>query len=479
MLRFASLGNVSRSLISVSAATSSRTHVPEAEIGEPVASSAEDSQTHRSLRPERGNSIRTSNAGSVQRPLTREESIREAVLLSFCDPLPDQCLQLLQLSIREWMGQLEWLDISGLALYFLDRMVELQMCGLLPAQLIARLHQNLIDNTLRTAGMIAESVAIQQELQRANLSYAVLKGASLSPDSVPRLEFRHQFDLDFLVAEESILVAQQILERRGYHLHAMSVKTWEFKIHERPGVPLSDIYKDLPGRSVELHIDTNYSGRAQMLSRTENREFHGIRMPVLSPVDLFVGQGMHAYKDICNEYSRPSHLLEFRRHVIARRDDIAFWEELRTVTQDDQRVTMGLGVVVQLITQVMGVFAPEQLTSWTVHRLPLSVVSWTEIYGRRAIFKKFPGNKLYLLLQRELESVGIPAKRQVWSLLLPLRLPPTIVKSTAHESLSLRGRRYRLQLHQILSRLRFHIVEGIRYASEARRWQQHKNRVHL
>jgi hypothetical protein len=25
--------------------------------------------------------------------------------------------------------------------------------------------------------------------------------------------------------------------------------------------------------------------------------------------------------------------------------------------------------------------------------------------------------------------------------------------------------------------LRFHIVEGLRYAQEARRWQQHKNRV--
>ncbi len=59
-------------------------------------------------------------------PLSREQSIREAVVLSFCDPLPDKCMQLASLSSQEWLKLLEWLDISGLALYFLDRVVELQ-----------------------------------------------------------------------------------------------------------------------------------------------------------------------------------------------------------------------------------------------------------------------------------------------------------------------------------------------------------------
>jgi hypothetical protein len=186
---------------------------------------------------------------------------------------------------------------------------------------------------------------------------------------------------------------------------------------------------------------------------------------------------MHAYKDICSEFLRVAHLLEFRRHVIARRNDKAFWDELRSASHEDQRIILGLGVATQVITHVMGAFAPEELTSWTVRSLPPSVLSWIDVYGRRAVFKKFPGDKLYLLLQQELESAGVPAKRFLGHALLPLRLPPSVVKPAAHESLSLRVRRYRLQLHQILSRLRFHIVEGLRYAWEARRWQQHKNRV--
>ncbi|WP_263354796.1 nucleotidyltransferase family protein [Acidicapsa acidisoli] len=411
------------------------------------------------------------------RPLNREQSIREAVLLSFCDPPPDRRLSLLHLSKQEWRRLLDWLDISGLALYFLDRMVELQMSELLPAAVIARLRSNLIENTQRTNGMIAESAAIQKELQRANLSYAMIKGFSLSPTSVTRPELRHQFDLDYLISEKCIIQAKEILEKRGYRLYAVSGKSWEFKINERPVVSLRDFYKDLPGRSVELHVEAKQSGRPLMLERTEEREFYGIKAPVLSRVDLFIGQGMHVYKDICSEFSRASHLLEFRRHVIARRDDSAFWGELRSVAQDDPRLILGLGVATYLITHVMGPFAPDEFASWTVRGLSPSIVSWIEMYGSHAVLKKFPGDKLYLLLQQELVSAGIPAKRPLRTALFPLRLPPSLVKPAKHETLSLRGRRYRLQLHQVVSRLRFHIVEGFRYALELHRWQQYRKRV--
>jgi hypothetical protein len=418
----------------------------------------------------------TLNTNLAANFLNGEQLLHEAVLLTFCDPLPGQCARLENLSYRQWRKLLQWLDISGLALYFLDRIVELQLSDMLPSSVLGGLQQKLQDNIGRTHGMVTESVAIQEEFQEANLLYATLKGFSLCPGSVPRPELRHQFDLDFLVAEESAPEARHILERRGYRLYAISGRSWEFKINERPVVSLNDLYKDSPGRAVELHIETKAPGCAGLLGRVENRDFHGIRMPVLSPIDLFLGQGLHVYKHVFSEFSRAAHLLEFRRHVLLRRDDDRFWDELRSVAEENPRAVLGLGVVTQLITRVMGDFAPKALTNWTVNRLPSSARLWINMYGRRVVFDKFPGNKLYLLLQKELESAGIPSKRSLRQSLLPRRLPPAIIRAPSRETLAARIGRYRLQFSFILGRLRFHIVEGARYSWESYRWRQNMNR---
>ena len=200
-------------------------------------------------------------------------------------------------------------------------------------------------------------------------------------------------------------------------------------------------------------------------------------MPVLSPVDLFLGQALHVYKHIRSEFSRAAHLLEFRRHVQFRFDDDTFWDELRSVAEEDPRASLGLGVVTLLISHVTGDFAPEALTNWTVGCLPRPARLWVKLYGGRVVFENFPGSKLYLLLQNELRAAGVPAKRSLRQALLPSRLPPPIVRASADESLLIRIRRYRVQIHFILVRLRFHIVEGLRYTRESYRWRQHMNRL--
>ena len=69
--------------------------------------------------PSRASLLRR-NIKNASRPLSRELLAREAVLLTFCDPLPEECSRLLSLSAKQWRDMLYWLDISGLALYFLD-----------------------------------------------------------------------------------------------------------------------------------------------------------------------------------------------------------------------------------------------------------------------------------------------------------------------------------------------------------------------
>jgi hypothetical protein len=403
--------------------------------------------------------------------------MRKAALLAFCDPQPEACSRLWHLSGTEWQRLLRWLDTSGLALYFLARVTELNQSEMLPSHVLARLQQNLADNTSRMEGMLAEFFAIHREFQRAALRYATLKGFSLWPSSVPRPELRSQLDLDFLVAEESAREARSILERRGYHLRAVSGRSWEFKNDELPGRSLKDLYKDMPLRSVELHIEARISKESSLLARAEMRHFRNIDMPVLSPLDLFLGQGMHAFKHICSEFSRTAHLLEFRRHVIALHDDAAFWSELRVRADENSRVAIALGVITLLITQEMGGFAPASFTDWTVDQLPARARLWVQQYGTRVVFAGFPGNKLYLLLQKELAASDIPTKRSLRRALLPLSLPPLIAHAKAYETPLMRLCRYRIQVRFILFRLRFHVVEGIRYLCESLRWQQQVNGV--
>jgi hypothetical protein len=243
-------------------------------------------------------------------------------------------------------------------------------------------------------------------------------------------------------------------------------------LNETPGIALRDIYKASPSHAVELHIESSNPEGSSPLERAELRNLCGCRMPVLSSVDLLLGQGLHAYKHICSEFSRTSHLLEFRHHVLARRDDHVFWNELQTAADGNPRASLGIGVVTLLISRMIGDFAPKELTDWTVRRLPRSAELWVEAYGYRSVLGSFPGTKLYLLLQAELEAAGVPAKRSLRQALLPSRLPAPVIRPFPNELPSVRLARYRMQLAVIMLRLRFHIVEGIRYRWEIRRWRR-------
>ena len=405
-------------------------------------------------------------------PANREQHIREAVLLSFCDPLPGQCSRLWRVSSGEWQRVLRWLDTSGLALFFLDRLAELQWTDMLPDEVLARLQQNVADNTERMHALMADAIWIHEEFRQAGLSYALLKGFSLWPHSVPRLELRSQLDLDFLVAEKDIEAARIILEKRGYRLHAISGRSWEFKTEHMPGGSLNDLYKNLPFRSVELHTEAGVSDQVSLLASAETRSLNGVALPVLASVDLFLGQGLHLYKHICGEFFRVAHLIEFRRHVLARRWDEDFWIEVRSRAERSSHAWLGLGVVTLLITRTMGEFAPPAFTSWTVERLPATVRLWVDIYGRRSVLASHAGSKLYLLLQRETEIAGIPGKRPLHRALIPLNLPPPVMYSPANESLRDRFSRYRFEIRFILLRLRFHLVEGLRFCWESMRWRR-------
>jgi hypothetical protein len=463
---------------------SSRSLLREAEICDPP--TPPTAKTHSTSWADSVQNLKSGHAEPLafpSDPLTPEQQLRHSVLLLLCQSLPlnnsrISFPQIDQLSPNRWQRLLLWLDYHGLALYFFDQMVRAQSVGSLPAipeSIFDALDQRLQQNTLRTRNMIAESVAIQREFQEAGLRYALLKGLSLWPSSFSRPELRSQFDLDFLVAESNLPQAREILARRGYRLYLAAGRSWEFKRNERPHVDLHDLYRDTGAFRVELHGEPQEPSGASLLDRILWHDLAGFVTPTLSPFDLFLGHGLHAYKHTCSEFCRTALLLEFRRHILFHRDDVGFWETLEQLTSDDPQSALRLGAVILLIEQVMGKFAPEALTRWTVDPLPASVRLWIQMYGQRAVLGSFPGSKLYLLLQRELESRGVRARRSIRQSLIPSNFPPPVIRGLPGESPSIRFARYRMQLRVILSRFRFHFAEGARFAWESQRWRRQLN----
>lgn len=405
-------------------------------------------------------------------PLHGEAALRHAILLAFSTSPPRQCESLRGLSARQWRRLLLWMDYSGLALYFLDRIEHLQICDWLPPEALDGLRQRQADNTERTRTLIAESLAIQGAFQDAGIRYAVLKGLSYWPICTPRPDLRSQFDLDFLIAKEDADEARTILERSGYRLYAATGADWEFRRNERPGLSIKDIYKPMPSFLVELHAQDELPGHRRWLDHTVRREMFGMSMPVLSPADQLIHQGLHAFKHVCMDFFRSSHLLEFRRHVLARAEDREFWLEVKEISKESADANIGLGVVVSLIAQMTGEFAPPELTHWTADCLRDEVKVWIELYGCRSALAMFPGTRLHLLLRRELSAAGTAPKLRIRGNLIPRSIPLTVVRAFPHETLRVRISRYRVHLDLILSRIYLYIVEGARCVWELRRFRR-------
>jgi hypothetical protein len=397
-----------------------------------------------------------------------QHALREAVLASFAQPRYAVAEWLGGYSEREWRNTLTWLDTSGLALYLLDHLTSLGLQELLPAIVLARLQQNLADNTARNASLLTETAEINLGLQREGVLFANLKGITLSPESVPDPALRCQLDLDFLVCAEQADAAARVLERSGYALHCVSGDTWEFKAGSSEVASLKDLYKMKPQRSAELHITT----AGGLLERVQLRSFAGATLPVLSPVDLYLAQAVHLFGHVCSAFTRASWLLEYRRHMLSRAEDERFWLELEQRTHAEPKAAIALGMATLLVVEVFGDVAPKALSRLIASNVSPAVQLWVRLYGQAALIADFPGTKLYLLLEEELHRDPAKPRKAGRRRLMPLRPPPLIAHGHAEESLSARVRRWRVQAGYTVFRLRFHCVEGLRYLLESSRFQR-------
>ena len=403
---------------------------------------------------------------------TSNRRLVEAIVDTFCESSEQFGLRLSTFRPEEWTRTEFWLDASGLALYFLDQVQTLGIEKVVDPSFIQKLEEKLADNKTRSVVMLEEFVGINRTFQQADISYANVKGFTLFPDSCPNSLLRHQLDFDFLVAPEQLGLCQSLLKERGYLRTGATNRTWEFKAGNDRTSSMKDHYKAKPQRSVELHIAIDETGprngeRDPRLDRLSLWVCSEGIFPALSPADQLIGQALHILGHLRGESTRPSWLLEYRRHVTARREDIAFWHEVRLLASGYPPAATALGLCTFLATELFGMVSPSEFDAWTLDSLPSGVKLWAERYGREAVLADFPGTKLYLLLNSELECV----KRVNLRRLLPMHRAPRVLHAGSRDTLLLRARRELVQLRFILFRLRFHLTQGMRYAVEAGRWK--------
>ncbi len=406
-----------------------------------------------------------------------DRGVVEAVIAAFHDSAESSYERLSALRYFDWKRSYHWLDASGMALYFLNQLQALGIEGALPSATLGRLRQNLADNRRRSAFMLAEFGAINRAFLEAGVKYCNLKGFTLSPGYCPDPTLRCQLDFDFLVDGQHLELCRRILAQTGYVLTAATKTVWEFKAGCSELARMEDHYKPRPQRAVELHFactatDLHLPSYDERLDRLALRSWSGLDVPTLSAGDQFVGQALHLFSHLRSACTRPSWLLEYKRQMAARYNNLPFWEEAQKRSAAHRQAFIAIGLATLLSTRFFGGEGPAQLNEWTLDCLPAPIRLWADCYGQRAVLADFPGTKLYLLLEDELAFGDGSWQRRRRGRLLPLHRVPQITRAGQDENLWKRIRRELYQVRFILFRLRFHVVEGVRFAFEARRWRR-------
>ena len=420
------------------------------------------------------------NVGKVNsemRRSTRSLRLKESVVAAFWEPAPSIRARFSEFTVSDWIKALFWLDVSGLALYFLDRLTQLGIEDCLPEPILVRLRNNLADNRKRTVWLFDEAVTIAGALQQCNVSFAFLKGFTLPSESAPDNALRCQMDLDLLIRESDANVVKKCLGELGYVLDAVSDMTWEFKEGLSGLSTIDDIYMVRQERALDLHLlpDTGHGTTFPIpdrLSRAQTRTINGVDLPVLSRADIFVQQALHLFKHLCSEHTRAFWVLEFWRHASARQNDTDFWREVELIAATEPKADMAIGVATMLATLMFGKFVSEHVCHWSMERLSPAICLWLQLYGHRVLLSDSPRSKLYLLLQPQLLPDARLHQEVRRRLIFPIHWPQRVTRSEAGEPTISRLLRHWAQARFALSRLRFHTIEGLRFAVESMRWQR-------
>jgi hypothetical protein len=403
--------------------------------------------------------------------------LAEAVIATFRKKDPRSHHEAIsKFSYQAWKRTYRWLDASGLALYFLDRLQVLGIETAIPGPVLLRLQENAADNGAKTKQLFTEFMAINREFKRVGLIYANLKGFTLAPDAFRDAGLRLQLDLDFLMDRSNISECQGALEQRGYSLAGEGPNVKEFKAGSGQLPLLRDLYKPTVQRCVEIHFDDSNEPderplKYDRLARSGLRRWEDLELPVLSECDRFIALAHHLFKHLKDEWTRASWILEYVNFVNSNEQNEALWLEVRQCASENEKIKLALGVATRVSQQNFDIRRMPDALAWTIRQLPQTVNLWLDRYGKKIVFARFPGTKIYLLLHRAMALDGIVGSQET-KRLFPLHRPARITVRKQSKNLLASLCKVLVECQYVLFRLYFHLAQGCYYIVEAPRWKR-------
>jgi len=353
------------------------------------------------------------------------------------------------LSVDEanWKRGLGFTDTAGLSLHLRDRLMRRNDFGRLPASIQVELERRQSDNVQRTHVMVQEFVELNRRLHGAGIRYLNLKGLLLAPDFVERLEWRVQYDHDFLVKKEDLQRAYTLFLQSGYsalhstmelaadHLPTLIQKTgWQWK---------GNFYDPAIPRGVELHFQL-WGSDFELLpiqtldkvwERSCSQMLGSITAPTLCQEDLLFYVTLHAFRHLLRNDLRLSHLHEIAFFLQRTSDQDPFWEGVIARVTQCPNTTKMVATTFELARVLFGPALSSTVRHFIKRHLPATAGSWVRAYGRTGAIHCYRKNRNALLLH--LSLIENNARR--WALLrqrlLPRHLPlPTYGVQTPQEA---------------------------------------------
>lgn len=385
----------------------------------------------------------------------------------------------------DWSRALDWLDESGLALYFWHKVTNTDTLQVLPSHVQVRLARSYAQNCSRVESIRKESSALRSLFDNAGVQYAVLKGLALVPDYCPDATLRTQYDHDYLVRPDALPRAEAALQQAGYR---PKVSREGYHIAYLRPVPEDDpptgpvgLYSARLQRPVELHIrlwedleeKIDIPLGDDFMYRLRNRFGLGLEYRALCDEDGLIFQVLHAFRHILRNWCRLSAFFEISHFLSQRAVDSAFWRHYNDRIANVRWVPEISTVVFNLSQNLFGSFVPSGFSPRVDPQFAAMAGKWIELYGLPGALANFRGNKNSLFLHREFvkdrSKWGEIRRRRLFPLRRPHQLP-NVLFTSGPSSLK---RRLTQHLHSI-RRLKFHVLSAMRYAWEYPRWQFHR-----